>query len=295
MAESPSHRFGQIVGEVLEAAILPLLQDFAQTHALYLDKKGTRPARKGVRCTWVDLNKNAHNLDFVLERGGTPQKIGVPAAFIESAWRRYTKHSRNKAQEIQGAIVPLAETYRNVSPFMGATLAGVFTEGALKQLNSLGFSVLYFPYDLVIRVFRRFGIDASSDERTPDREFQSKVDAWKALTPARRNALSKALITANKAQVNAFMNSLAAAASRQVERVIILPLHGSGYEVVNIADAITFIESYDEQTPRGAIDRYDIQVRFNNGNVINGVFKDKRSALEFLATYLPPVPPQNNP
>jgi hypothetical protein len=62
--------------------------------------------------------------------------LGMPAAFIETAWRRYTKHSRNKAQEIQGAIMPLVETYMKAGPFIGAVLAGVFTKGALMALNS---------------------------------------------------------------------------------------------------------------------------------------------------------------
>src|ERR1700733_402462 len=117
MAESPAHRFGQIIGEVFEAAILPVLTKFADDHDLYLDRKGPRPCRRGLKCSWVDLHGNAHDLDFVLERGGTDEKVGTPAAFIETAWRRYTKHSRNKAQEIQGAIEPLAETYRHSGPF----------------------------------------------------------------------------------------------------------------------------------------------------------------------------------
>lgn len=106
MAESPAHRFGQIVGEVLEAGVTPLLTAFAEKHGLYLDRQGERPCRPGKRCSWLDLNNNKHDLDFVLERGGSADKLGVPAAFIETAWRRYTKHSRNKAQEIQGAIIP---------------------------------------------------------------------------------------------------------------------------------------------------------------------------------------------
>lgn len=138
MAESPAHRFGQIIGEVLEAAIEPLLVKFARAHRLYLDKKGARPARPGNKMTWTDRSGNKHDLDFVLERGGTAQRIGVPVAFIETAWRRYTKHSRNKAQELQGAIQPLAETHRASAPFIGVVLAGVFTEGALAQLRSLG-------------------------------------------------------------------------------------------------------------------------------------------------------------
>ena len=110
MAASPSHKFGQIIGDLLESAVAPLLADFAVKHGLYFDRKGSRQCRDGLKCSWIDLNKNSHDLDFVLERGGTTIKKGMPAAFIEVAWRRYTKHSRNKAQEIQGAIMPLAET-----------------------------------------------------------------------------------------------------------------------------------------------------------------------------------------
>ncbi len=105
MAGSPAHRFGQIIGEILERATLPLLDGFARQHGLYLDKKGVRPGRKGTKCRWKDLNNNYHDLDYVLERGGTLDKIGMPAAFIEIAWRRYTKHSKNKAQEIQGELL----------------------------------------------------------------------------------------------------------------------------------------------------------------------------------------------
>ncbi|MGE0083866.1 MAG: hypothetical protein AB7S75_05540 [Desulfococcaceae bacterium] len=147
MAESLSHKFGQIIGDLLELAIQPHLENFSKGHNLFLDKKGERKARAGKKVSWTDGKNNKHDLDFVLERHGTENEIGVPVAFIESAWRRYTKHSRNKAQEIQGAIVPLTEKYKNSSPFVGVVLAGVFTEGSLTQLKSLGFGVLYFPYD----------------------------------------------------------------------------------------------------------------------------------------------------
>jgi len=70
MAKSPAHRLGQIIGDVLEGAILPVLLDFADKHSLYLDRKGLRPCRTGLKCAWKDLNGNSHDLDYVLERGG---------------------------------------------------------------------------------------------------------------------------------------------------------------------------------------------------------------------------------
>ncbi len=164
MAESLSHKFGQIVGDLLELAIEPHLRKFAKQNKLFLDKKGIRLTRKGKKLSWTDGKENVHDLDFVLERSGTNETLGVPVAFIETAWRRYTKHSRNKAQEIQGAILPLAEKYKNSSPFLGVVLAGEFTSGALKQLKSSGFWVLYFSYDTVINAFRKFKINADFDQ-----------------------------------------------------------------------------------------------------------------------------------
>lgn len=59
MAQSPAHRFGQIIGEVLEAGVLPLLETFARDYGLYLDKKGDRPCRRGKKCSGRLLGRGA--------------------------------------------------------------------------------------------------------------------------------------------------------------------------------------------------------------------------------------------
>jgi hypothetical protein len=111
LAQSPTHKFGQIIGELVEKSVHEPLAEIAHKHALYLDYQHPRPARQGkTKVSWQDDKGNVHDLDYVLEAGGSEDKLGNPKAFIEIAYRRYTKHSRNKAQEMQGAIVPLAET-----------------------------------------------------------------------------------------------------------------------------------------------------------------------------------------
>lgn len=37
MAESPAHKFGQTIGELLESVVRPQLELFCQEHGLYLD------------------------------------------------------------------------------------------------------------------------------------------------------------------------------------------------------------------------------------------------------------------
>lgn len=287
MAESPAHRFGQIIGEILEAAVIPLLTAFAEKHGLYFDKQGERPCRPGKRCTWLDVNNNKHDLDFVLERGGSADKLGVPAAFIETAWRRYTKHSRNKAQEIQGAITPLAEAYKNARPFVGVILAGVYTDGALTQLRSLGFSVLHFSYESVVAAFKDYGIDASFEEDTPDAIFQKKVKRYDKLSVEARLGLARALLHKQKPDVKRFIGALNKVISRQIERVTVLPLYGSPTELATVEDAIRFLETYQEKAGKVPIQRYEIRIRYNNADSIEATFADRADAVGFLRTYLP--------
>lgn len=284
MAESLSHKFGQLIGDLLELALEPHLQKFARKHKLYLDKKGVRKARSGKKVTWTDSKENKHDLDFVLERGGTENKIGVPVAFIESAWRRYTKHSRNKAQEIQSAVLPLANKYKNSSPFVGVVLAGVFTEGALSQLKSLGFGVLYFPYDTVVKAFAKFGINAAFDEKTAETDFRKKIDSWNKL--ANKEDVAKELLKLNKKNVDEFLNSLSDTVSRFIERIIILPLHGQETVSTSVTDAIDFLKKYSEDRPKLPLSKYEIIIKYNTGDRIEASFNDKKDSIKFLETYL---------
>jgi hypothetical protein len=284
MAESLSHKFGQIIGELLELAIEPHLCKFSKQNKLFLDKKGVRLTRKGKKLSWTDAKENIHDLDFVLERGGTNKVLGIPVAFIETAWRRYTKHSRNKAQEIQGAILPLAEKYKNSSPFIGVVLAGEFTNGSLNQLKSLGFGVLYFPYDTVVKAFHKFGISAAFNESTPEKEFRKKIDSWNKLP--NKADVAKELLKLNKKNVAEFFNSLYESASRFIERVIVLPLHGEEAISNSVTEAIDFLNKYSENKPKLLLSKYEIIIRYNTGDRIEASFKDKKDTIKFLETYL---------
>jgi hypothetical protein len=285
MAISPAHRFGQMIGEVLEETIEPILNDFARQHGLYLDKKGPRPIREGPKVTWTDLHGNKHDLDFVLERGGTPEKQGVPVAFIEAAWRRYTKHSRNKAQEIQGAIIPLFETHQNHHPFKGAVLAGVFTAGSLTQLKSLGFCIAHFSYDAVLKAFSIVGLDASTDEKTPDKEIAKKCAKWKALKLSEKAKVRDELTKINSDEIDSFIKALRDVTMRTIKTVRIIPLHGSAVECPDIEDAISFIKMYSEDGVSAPLVRYEVLVLYINSDRISGEFAAKEAAIDFLKSF----------
>ena len=285
MAESLAHTFGQIIGNVLEEALEPALRTFADEHGLYLDKKGLRKAREGKKVIWTDLYGNAHDLDFVLERGGTDKVKGSPVAFIETAWRRYTKHSRNKAQEIQGAIQVLALTHKHSCPFTGAVLAGVFTEGALTQLKSLGFHILFFPYASIVEAFQTVGVDASFDEHTSEKEFRKKLSRWNALSKRTKRGVAIFLVRKHKSDVDHFFDALDKTVSRRIDKIIVIPLHGREAEHSSVAEAIAFLSSYEAPSVQGRVYKYEIHIRYNNGDKIAAEFTEKPSALEFLKKY----------
>jgi hypothetical protein len=285
MAQSWAHKFGQIVGETLERALEPVLRTFAAEHGRYLDQKGPRPTRSGRKVAWTDTLGNTHDLDYVLERGGGPDHIGAPVAFIEVAWRRYTKHSRNKAQEIQAAILPLRERYREAAPFIGVVLAGVFTPGAVQQLRANGFIVLHFPYEHIVAAFRTAGVNADLGENARESEIRSQVSAWRRLRPSVRESVARQLVDARSTEMAEFMEALRRAVLRRIELIRILPLHGVALECTTVEDAIRRIRRYDDRLAPSPVVRYEIEVRYSNGDRIAGQFQDKETAVRFLEPF----------
>lgn len=282
MAQSPAHAWGQIVGKVIEVGVVPLLISTANEYDLYLDSVGPRQARPGKKVTWHDKYGNKHDLDYVLERGGSEAQLGTPVGFVEVAWRRYTKHSKNKAQEIQGAILPLAETYYRESPFLGAIIAGEFTKNALTQLHSVGFQVLYFPYSDVLSAFDTVGIDAGYQENTPIHEFILKIKQWESLSDEQRNRVGVSLISNRHDNVQEFVSALRATMARLVEIVIVIPLFGDSLEFSGLDTALEYFSIEPRLTGSDSFIRVEVEVRYTNGDIVSGAFHTIHDAANFL-------------
>jgi len=287
MAPAPGHLLGQIIGTALEQSIEPILRDVADFHNLYLDREGTRSARQGrTKVRWVDGKGNSHNLDFVLERGGTEECVGVPVAFVESAWRRYTKHSRAKAQEIQGALIPLREMYSASSPFLGVIVAGEWTAAALDQLRSNGFSVLHVPLAKIIESFASWRIDVNTHEDTPDEDLQKQVGIYESLADSEKRRLANSLLDPSSPDLLAFGNNLKTALSRRLESVVVLPLRGDAAKFLTIGEAIEGIRQYANQAPPVApFVRFEIRLTYSNHDSHVATFSESRDAIDFLEQY----------
>ena len=283
MAQSPAHKLGQIIGDELEAVVRAPLQQLADEFGLYLDHTHPRPARDGKRkVRWTDSYGNTHDLDYVLEEAGSEETLGRPRAFIESAWRRYTKHTRSKTQEIQGAVLPLAQKYAECGPFLGAILAGDFTEGAREQLRSHGFRVAYIPYGTIVQAFSNAGVDLSFDEDTPVVDLRRTVRAIERLPQAIRSRIQEQLCVVCAAELQPFFDSLRTYLDRRIIRITMLALSGTAVQFKDVGSAISFVEDYDESTPPKAFDRYELNVHYSNGRKVQGTFPDRGDCIDFL-------------
>ena len=294
MAESLAHRWGQIIGDCFELFVKNILSSVALRHRVYLDYKKPRAARGGQgKVTWQDSFGNKHDLDFVLERGGTEEKLGIPIAFIESAWRRYTKHSKNKVQEIEAAVTPIAQMFSRHQPFCGAVLSGEFTRNALRQLEAKGFSVLHIPYESILSAFDEIGIDASSldgQKGTTESQFRRKITKWGKLP--KDQVIPRILAKIHELhheEIAGFTQRLESAINRQVISVRLSILRGHTIECADIRSAIAYLIEEERHTPAmegtGAIESYEVQVRFNTGARIDANFPGRNEALIFLRSF----------
>ncbi len=280
MAKSPSHILGELIGNFFEEVMKDPIKNLCNKYNVYFDTIGPRPARSTHKITWEDINGSKHDLDYVIERDGTDDIIGNPIAFIEIAWRRYSKHSKNKVQEISGAIMPIAEKYQNFSPFKGVILSGVFTRPSIKQLTSQGFNVLYIPFDKIVESFKNHGVDIFFDENTPEPDLDKIVSKFK--TCGILDRIKQDLITSNRKEIDCFLKSLEDSIKRQINCILVLPLHGKERHFNSLDSAINYIEDYSTMPADAVLDRYVIQIFFNDGSNVNCTFNDKLMTIDFL-------------
>ena len=283
MATSQAHTLGEFIGAFFENLMKKPIREFAARNQLYFDTIGYRRARGGRKVTWTDVHGSKHDLDFVVEKGGTDDVIGEPVAFIELAWRRYTKHSKNKAQEIAGAVDPICEKYNLCKPFKGAILCGLFTTTSLDQLRNDDFHVLYIPFEKLVSAFRVHGFDVDYDEDSKEADIRKKYSA--VSRKANQDVLEDVgdeLLKSCEEEICQFLSELEASFRRRIKSICVLPLHGRRTEVFDIGAAIKYIDNYTLLPDDQRLEYIEVVVTYSNGSIIRGQFKDKVGAIDFL-------------
>lgn len=192
---SAGHKLGQLVGDWFEEFfVLPLLQKAAQRLGLYLDHRfRARKGREGGKIIWRDVEENEVDYDFVMEIDGTDEQLGVPVAFFECFWRRGKRHSKDKARDDTGKLLPMREVYPTAR-FLGIIAGGDFTAPARTLVQNRQIDLFYVPKAKIISAFEKQGLAMDYPDRLPEPEKAKLADVFeRGLTQKKKRNAAAAL------------------------------------------------------------------------------------------------------
>jgi len=167
---SSGHKLDQLIGNWYEEYfVLPLLKKVGRSLELFVDSRFVnRKVREG-KIIWDDLDGNSVDYDYVLELGGSDNHLGIPVAFIECFWRRGTRHSKDKARDDSGKLMPMRETYPTAR-FLGIVSAGDFTKPARELVRSRDIDLFYVPKEKIVNAFDSCGLIMDYPDKLPEDE-----------------------------------------------------------------------------------------------------------------------------
>lgn len=108
---------------------------------------------------------------------------------------------------------------------------------------------------------------------------------WASVSATGQTGVWKKLMELNQRGLEEFMLHLERAIVRQINAIRVIPLHGSAKDCVSVASAIAYVEKYDEAAPTGPLVKYEVTIRYDNGDKIEGQFQDRATTIEFLTAY----------
>ncbi len=194
---SSGHKFGQLIGDWWEQyVVLKLLQQVANKLQLFLDSRFVnRTCRKrGNKIHWVDVDGNIVDYDFVLELNGSSNSVGIPVGFVESFWRRGKRHSKDKARDDSGKLIPMRNFYPTTR-FLGIVACGDFTEPARDFVINNKIELFYVPKAKIVEAFAQHNLVMDYSDSLPESEKLKLATKFESeFTDDKKNQVSKTLI-----------------------------------------------------------------------------------------------------
>jgi hypothetical protein len=174
---SSGHALGQIVGDWFQDYFVqPLLLEVSRNLGLYLDYRLNNRNARGAKINWKDDYGNVVDYDFVMEIGGTNEKIGVPVAFLECFWRRGSRHSKDKARDDSGKLYPMRDVYPTAR-FLGIIAGGDFTKPAIELVKSRNIDLFCILKSKIVETFSKYDITIDySDKEKEENKIKLLTD-----------------------------------------------------------------------------------------------------------------------
>lgn len=208
---------GSKVGIWLEQYFVrSIVEQVAGDLDLYADHKLQERSCRGRKVTWADANGDEADFDFVLELQGSASVRGIPVAFIESCWRRGTRHSSDKQRDDPGKLLPMRETYPTAR-FLGMIAAGDFSAPARDRIMRHDIDLFYIPKEKVLAAFAQQGLQIDYPDKAEEdtkqqlgRSFSARFDehAKMALVRSLREQVGTSVVNSYVHRVRAAISAL---------------------------------------------------------------------------------------
>jgi hypothetical protein len=268
---SSGHKLGQLVGDWFEEQVaVTLLQTIADELGLYLDHRFRQRKCRAGKIVWSDLDANDVDYDFVLELGGTDSKKGVPLAFFETFWRRGARHSKDKARDDSGKLMPMRETYPTAR-VLGIISAGDFTKPAQELVRSRAIDLFYIPKAKICESWQNCDVEMDYSDSASE-EVKSKIanEADKKLTNKKKESIYQQLVKSlGKSVFDSYVQRIVAGIAAVPIEYHITPIFiGKKAVFNNYADAERFLKKKHSGTDfKSAMSLYRYGVIFSDGNL----------------------------
>ncbi len=226
---SAGHGLGQLVGKWFEEYfVLPLLTRVANQLQLFLDAPTIERTSRGRKILWQDVYGGFVDYDFVLELGGTLDSRGIPVAFIESFWRRGSRHSRDKIRDDSGKLLPMRDKYPTAR-FLGVIAAGELTLPAKTMLHDRNIDLFYVSKEKVLNAFKVNGLTIDYLDTVSEREKEELLlDFERAFTSSKKQQVASTLLDLiGQASVNSYVDRVRAKLSALPQELRIIVRHES--------------------------------------------------------------------
>lgn len=264
---SAGHKLGSLIGDWFEEFfVFPLLTQVAAQLKLFLDSRFVERSARGDRIIWRDEEGNSVDYDFVLELGGSAEQIGIPVAFIECSWRRGSRHSKDKARDDTGKLLPMRETYPTAR-FLGVVWAGDLTDPAREFVRTRDIDLFYAPKQKVIDAFSKSDIAIDYSDTASEEAKQAIASAFESrFTARRRKAIARTLVELiGQAAIKSYVDRVRARLSALPQEIRLILRHESAPLIFRSLEEVS--EFLSERTfrmddPRAS---YMYQVTYSDG------------------------------
>jgi len=268
---SAGHKLGQIVGDWFEQYVVyNLLKRVSESLHLFLDCRFIERACRPGKIIWEDEEGNNVDYDFVLELEGSNDSFGDPVAFLECFWRRGSRHSKDKARDDSGKLMPMRDAYPTAR-FLGIVAAGEFTTPARELVRSRQIDLFYVPKEKIIEAFSSNNLTMDYPDRLAESEKARIVQNFENnFTEENKLAVANTLFNLiGEASIRSYISRVESSLSALPQEIRFVLRQDSEPVIFETVESATLFLSNPQFIMDNPIESYIYQVTFSDGHEFN--------------------------